>query len=82
LGAPQHAETTGVTIDYIDEGIDAGEIVVQREFAIPPCETEAKLQYGSARVAAEMLKEPLPLLIAGSVAQTKQDWPTKGRSLL
>ena len=83
-------KTTGITLHYIDEGIDSGEIIVQREFAIPPGETEIKLQYRSARAAAEMLKETLPLLIAGMAPRTKQDefaasyysWPPKGRSVL
>jgi len=83
-------KTTGVTLHYIDDGIDSGEIIVQREFAIPPGETELRLQYRSASAAAEMLKETLPLLIAGTAPRMRQDeaaasyysWPPKGRSLL
>ncbi len=33
------AETTGVTIHYVDEGLDSGEIITQEEIAVEPSDT-------------------------------------------
>lgn len=35
---------TGVTIHYIDEGIDTGPIIAQQEIAIDPTDTKETLQ--------------------------------------
>ena len=37
------ATKTGVTIHYVDEGVDTGEIIIQSEVAIEPNDTEAVL---------------------------------------
>jgi phosphoribosylglycinamide formyltransferase-1 len=34
---------TGVTIHSVDAGVDTGEVIIQRELAILPGETEAQL---------------------------------------
>src|SRR3954451_16455221 len=33
------ASTTGVTVHYVDEGLDSGEVIVQEEVAVEPRET-------------------------------------------
>jgi phosphoribosylglycinamide formyltransferase-1 len=37
------ANKTGVTIHFVDAGVDTGEVIVQRELAILPGETEEDL---------------------------------------
>jgi phosphoribosylglycinamide formyltransferase-1 len=32
-------ETTGVSVHYVDEGLDSGEIIVQQEIAVEPRDT-------------------------------------------
>lgn len=83
-------KTTGVTIHYIDGGIDSGDIIVQRALEIRPDETESTLMKRSARVAAELLHEAIPLLIAGRAPRIRQDhsaatyysFPQRGASVL
>lgn len=66
-------QTTGVTVHYIDEGIDSGDIILQRVMEIRPNETETTLMRRSFRVAAELLREAIPLLIAGRAQRIPQE---------
>jgi folate-dependent phosphoribosylglycinamide formyltransferase PurN len=66
-------KTTGVTLHYIDEGIDSGDIILQRELEIRPNETEITLMDRSAIVAAELLREAIPHLLAGQTTRIRQD---------
>jgi phosphoribosylglycinamide formyltransferase-1 len=49
------ATKTGVTIHYVDEGVDTGEIIVQTEVAIEPGDTEQILHERIKRVEHELL---------------------------
>lgn len=49
------ATKTGVTVHYVDEGVDTGEIIVQSEVAIEPNDTEAVLHERIKRVEHELL---------------------------
>ena len=49
------ATKTGVTIHYVDEGVDTGEIIVQSEVAIEPNDTEAVLHERIKKVEHELL---------------------------
>ena len=83
-------KATGVTLHYIDEGVDSGDIIMQSKIAIRPGETELTLQDRSARVAATLLREAIPLLVAGRASRIRQDhsaasyysFPPKGASFL
>ena len=68
-----HENTTGVTIHHVDEGIDTGDILLQRKLEIRPNETEITLGQRAARVASELLREAIPLLLAGRAPRTRQD---------
>jgi phosphoribosylglycinamide formyltransferase-1 len=46
---------TGVTIHYVDEGVDTGEIIVQSEVAIEPNDTEASLHERIKKVEHQLL---------------------------
>ena len=65
--------TTGVTLHYMDEGIDSGDIIVQREVEVRPDDTEPTLRDRSARVITELLPEAIPLLLAGKAPRVQQD---------
>ncbi len=64
---------TGVTLHYIDEGIDSGDIILQRKLEIGPKDTEISLRDRSARVAAELLREGVPLMLKGMAQRLPQD---------
>jgi phosphoribosylglycinamide formyltransferase-1 len=49
------ATKTGVTIHYVDEGVDTGEVIVQAEVAIEPGDTEQILHERIKRVEHELL---------------------------
>jgi len=64
---------TGVTIMRMDEGLDTGEIALQRAIGIPPDVTGGELTHRLALVGAEVIVEALGLLEAGSLTLTAQD---------
>jgi folate-dependent phosphoribosylglycinamide formyltransferase PurN len=64
---------TGATVHYMDRGIDTGNVILQREVPIAPGDTEASLHPRLARGAADLLREALPLLAAGTAPSIPQD---------
>jgi methionyl-tRNA formyltransferase len=64
---------TGVTTMRIDEGLDTGEILLQREVPIGPEQTAADLFRELAGVGADLTVETLAGLQAGTLAGLKQD---------
>ena len=65
-------ETTGVTIMLMDEGLDTGPILTQRETPIRPGETAGELEDRLAEASADLLLEILPNYLAGEVAPRAQ----------
>lgn len=64
---------TGPTLFYFDDGMDTGDIVGQRPFALTDADDAASLR---ARIAAEsvaLLEEKLPGLADGTAPRMKQD---------
>ena len=49
------ATKTGVTIHYVDEGVDTGEIIVQSEVMIEPGDTEHSLHERIKKIEHELL---------------------------
>jgi methionyl-tRNA formyltransferase len=64
---------TGVTVMYMDEGLDTGDILLQRKIDIAPTETGATLHDRLAQIAPEALLESLRLLAAGKAPRVPQD---------
>ncbi len=66
---------TGVTIMYVDEGWDTGDIGICREFPVPrdPCADAGWLQEVLARVGAELMVRFLRLLEEGRAPRAAQD---------
>jgi methionyl-tRNA formyltransferase len=65
--------TTGITVMYMAEGLDTGDILLQRKIAIAPNETGGSLHDRLAAIAPEALLESLRLLSAGSAPRSPQD---------
>jgi methionyl-tRNA formyltransferase len=64
---------TGVTIMQMDEGLDTGPIVLQRELRIDPEETAPELSERLARLGGEALVAALDACEAGRLAPVPQD---------
>src|SRR5437868_11126438 len=70
--ARQYRET-GVTIMQMDEGLDTGEIRLQRKIAIAPDATGESLLFKLGRLGADTLTEALGLLAQGRLPRIPQD---------
>src|SRR5215510_4132946 len=64
---------TGITVMYMDEGLDTGDILLQRSVAIQPDDTGGSLHDRMAQIAPEALLEALRLLAAGNAWRIPQD---------
>lgn len=65
--------TTGVTTMRIDEGLDTGDILLQKELAIFDDDTSETLAPKLAAIGAELMIETLQGLQAGTIEPRKQD---------
>ncbi|MER2027616.1 MAG: methionyl-tRNA formyltransferase [Solibacillus sp.] len=78
-GAPIHQAiidgqaTTGVTIMYMAEKLDAGDIISQREIAIEDTDNTGTMFDKLSAVGRELLKETMPSIIDGTNARIPQD---------
>jgi methionyl-tRNA formyltransferase len=64
---------TGITVMYMDEGLDTGDILLQRKIDIRPTDTGGSLHDHLAEFAPEALLESLRLLAAGNAPRIPQD---------
>jgi methionyl-tRNA formyltransferase len=64
---------TGVTVMYMDEGLDTGDILLQRILDIRPDETGGSLHDRLSEVAPDVLLESLKLLGEGVAPRIPQD---------
>ncbi len=64
---------SGVTIMQMEDGIDTGDILYQKEILLDKKETGASLFDKLAALGAEAIVEALPLLEAGKLTPVKQD---------
>jgi methionyl-tRNA formyltransferase len=64
---------TGITAMYMDEGLDTGDILLQRRVEILPNDTGGSLHDRLAEIAPEALLESLRLLSAGNAPRIAQD---------
>jgi methionyl-tRNA formyltransferase len=65
--------TTGVTIMYMNERMDEGDILVQRAMPIEPGETYGALQRRLAEIGGTALMDALAALHGGTLRATPQD---------
>jgi len=66
-------EKSGVTIMQMDEGIDTGDILLQREVVLTPEETGGSLFDRLAECGAELITEALSGIGAGTITARPQD---------
>ena len=66
-------QETGITVMYMDEGLDTGDILLERKLDILPTDTGASLHERLAQVAPEALFESLRLLTAKSAPRIPHD---------
>ncbi len=70
---------TGVTIMRMDEGLDTGPIIAQRELPIRENETAGELEERLAQLGAELLLDVLPAYLSGELQPRPQ--PEEGVTL-
>lgn len=63
---------TGITIMQMDEGMDTGDILLQRATAIRADDTGSSLHDRLARIGAELVLEALAAIAAGTATRTPQ----------
>ena len=66
-------ETTGITIMYMDVGMDTGDIVLQKELAIHPDENAGELHDRLAVAGGQALEDGIALFVQGKVKGIPQD---------
>src|SRR6266481_4974699 len=64
---------TGITVMYMDEGLDTGDILLQRKIEILPNETGGSLHDRLAQIAPDALLESLRMLAGPSAPRLPQD---------
>jgi len=64
---------TGITVMYMDEGLDTGDILLQRKIEIAPDQTSASLHDKLAQIAPEALAEAILLLEKGKATRVPQE---------
>jgi methionyl-tRNA formyltransferase len=64
---------SGITVIYMDEGLDTGDILLQRKLDISPDETGGSLHDRLAELAPELLLESLRLLANGNAPRIPQN---------
>lgn len=62
----------GVSLHYIDKGIDTGDLVAQREVEILPWDTGLTLYDKLEKAAVELLQEHWPAIAGGAVSRQPQ----------
>ena len=60
-------ETTGVTVHFVDEGIDTGPAIVQREVPVPADRARRRLEEAIHAVEHELYPEAIRMIARGAV---------------
>jgi methionyl-tRNA formyltransferase len=64
---------TGITVMYMAEGVDTGDILLRRKIDILPTDTGGSLHDRLAQIAPDALLEALQMLVNGNAPRTPQD---------
>jgi phosphoribosylglycinamide formyltransferase 1 len=59
---------TGVTVHFVDEGVDSGPIILQRAIEVPYTRDRSDLEEQIHRVEHELLPEAIRMIAAGAVS--------------
>jgi phosphoribosylglycinamide formyltransferase-1 len=60
-------ETTGVTVHFVDEGVDTGPAILQREVAVPPGGDRPRLEAAIHAVEHEIYPQAIRMMAEGRV---------------
>jgi phosphoribosylglycinamide formyltransferase-1 len=60
-------ETTGVTVHFVDEGVDTGPVILQREVPVPPGVPRDELEAAIHAVEHELYPEAIRMIAEGRV---------------
>ena len=60
-------EVTGVSVHFVDEGVDTGPVIAQREVAVPPGRDRAALEEAIHAAEHELFPEAIRMIAAGRV---------------
>jgi methionyl-tRNA formyltransferase len=66
-------EKTGITIMYMAEGLDTGDMLLSRELIINENDNFENIHDGLGMLGAEMLVEIIPMLQSGAAVRVPQD---------
>jgi phosphoribosylglycinamide formyltransferase-1 len=58
-------ETTGVTVHFVDEGVDTGPVIIQREVPVPADRDRARLEAEVHAVEHELYPEAIRMIAGG-----------------
>ena len=62
------SKVTGVTVHFVDEGVDSGPIILQRAVAVPYTRDRSQLEREIHEVEHQLLPEAIRLIAAGGVS--------------
>jgi folate-dependent phosphoribosylglycinamide formyltransferase PurN len=68
---------TGVTIHWVDEKFDTGDLLLQEKITVEPADTLTSLQYKSTLVGEEMLVQAVHMVAGGNPPHIPQDHSQK-----
>jgi phosphoribosylglycinamide formyltransferase-1 len=60
-------EATGVSVHFVDEGVDTGPVIIQREVAVPPDRDRAALERAIHATEHELYPEAIRMIARGGV---------------
>lgn len=76
---------TGATVHYVNEKLDEGDVILQREISIASHDTAFAVAYRSAQAGGELIVDAVRQIAAGTAPRTPQDldqasyfsWPNR-----
>jgi methionyl-tRNA formyltransferase len=63
----------GVTLHYVDAGVDTGDIIARRQVSVDPVDTGETLYHKLEQVCVDLFKETWPLICSGHAPRSPQD---------
>lgn len=66
-------ETTGVSVHFVDEGVDTGPVILQREVPVPAARDRAALEEAIHATEHELYPEAIRMIAAGRVRIDPKD---------
>jgi folate-dependent phosphoribosylglycinamide formyltransferase PurN len=68
-----HPDEVGLSIHFLDEELDAGDIILQEKLEVKPKDSHSRLRKKNIYLGAKKLNEAIALIESGSFKRKKQD---------